>query len=330
MKKFFTPQVKIALVAILAVVVLFLGMQFLKGLSLFSNDAHYKIKFDDITGLSNSTPVYARGFKVGIVRNINYDYDKLGELITVDINVDRTLRIPEGTTAEIISDIMGNVKVELKFAKNSQILKENGWIDGRINDGTLGDLKSMVPSFQKMLPKVDSILGSVNALLADPALKSSMHNIDKITNDLTTSTRELNTLLAQVNGSLPSLVTKTGRVMDNANGLMNNANRGITEARGAIRGAIRGANTMMATLNNKVDGVDVEGTMARVNATIDNLNAFTAKLNSGEGSMGLLLNDASLYNNLNNTVRSADSLLTNLKAHPKRYVHFSIFGRKDK
>lgn len=326
MKKFFTPQVKIALVAILAVVVLFLGMQFLKGLSLFSNDAHYKIKFDDITGLSNSTPVYARGFKVGIVRNINYDYDKLGELITVDINVDRTLRIPEGTTAEIISDIMGNVKVELKFAKNSQILKENGWIDGRINDGTLGDLKSMVPSFQKMLPKVDSILGSVNALLADPALKSSMHNIDKITNDLTTSTRELNTLLAQVNGSLPSLVTKTGRVMDNANGLMNNANRGITEARGAIRGA----NTMMATLNNKVNGVDVEGTMARVNATIDNLNAFTAKLNSGEGSMGLLLNDASLYNNLNNTVRSADSLLTNLKAHPKRYVHFSIFGRKDK
>ena len=326
MKKFFTPQVKIALVAILAVVVLFLGMQFLKGLSLFSNDAHYKIKFDDITGLSNSTPVYARGFKVGIVRNINYDYDKLGELITVDINVDRTLRIPEGTTAEIISDIMGNVKVELKFAKNSQILKENGWIDGRINDGTLGDLKSMVPSFQKMLPKVDSILGSVNALLADPALKSSMHNIDKITNDLTTSTRELNTLLAQVNGSLPSLVTKTGRVMDNANGLMNNANRGITDARGAIRGA----NTMMATLNNKVDGVDVEGTMARVNATIDNLNAFTAKLNSGEGSMGLLLNDASLYNNLNNTVRSADSLLTNLKAHPKRYVHFSIFGRKDK
>ena len=326
MKKFFTPQVKIALVAILAVVVLFLGMQFLKGLSLFSNDAHYKIKFDDITGLSNSTPVYARGFKVGIVRNINYDYDKLGELITVDINVDRTLRIPEGTTAEIISDIMGNVKVELKFANNSQILKENGWIDGRINDGTLGDLKSMVPSFQKMLPKVDSILGSVNALLADPALKSSMHNIDKITNDLTTSTRELNTLLAQVNGSLPSLVTKTGRVMDNANGLMNNANRGITEARGAIRGA----NTMMATLNNKVNGVDVEGTMARVNATIDNLNAFTAKLNSGEGSMGLLLNDASLYNNLNNTVRSADSLLTNLKAHPKRYVHFSIFGRKDK
>ncbi len=326
MKKFFTPQVKIAVVAILAVVVLFFGMQFLKGLSLFSNDAHYKIKFNDITGLSTSTPVYARGFKVGMVRNIDYDYDRLGESITVDIDVDRTLRIPEGTSAEIISDIMGNVKVELKFGKSTTLLKPNGWIDGSINDGTLGDLKSMVPSFQKMLPKLDSILTSVNTLLADPALQSSVHNVDKITANLTTSTRELNTLLAQVNGSLPAMTVKAGKVMDNANGMMVNANNGITEARGAIRGA----NNMMATLNNKVNGLDVETTMAKVNSTLDNMNSFTAKLNSNEGTMGLMLNDASLYNNLNSTMRSADSLLTNLKAHPKRYVHFSIFGRKDK
>ena len=86
----------------------------------------------------------------------------------------------------------------------------------------------------------------------------------------------------------------------------------------------------MATLNNKVDGLDVEGTMAKVNSTLDNMQAFTAKLNSNEGTMGLMLNDASLYNNLNSTMRSADSLLINLKAHPKRYVHFSLFGRKDK
>ena len=121
-------------------------------------------------------------------------------------------------------------------------------------------------------------------------------------------------------------MAKAGKAMDNANGVMVNANRGITEARGAIRGA----NTMMATLNNKVDGLDVEGTMAKVNSTLDNMQAFTAKLNSNEGTMGLMLNDASLYNNLNSTMRSADSLLINLKAHPKRYVHFSLFGRKDK
>lgn len=326
MNKFFTPQVKIAVVAILAVVVLFFGMEFLKGLSIFGNDSHYKIKFNDITGLSTSTPVYARGFKVGVVRNIDYDYDKLGESITVDIDVEKTLRIPEGTTAEIVSDIMGNVKVVLKFGKSTKLLEPNGWIDGGINDGTLGDLKSMVPSMQKMLPKLDSILASVNTLLADPALQSSVHNVDKITANLTTSTRELNTLLAQVNASLPAVTAKAGKVMDNANGLMVNANGGISEARGAIRGA----NDMMSNLNNKMNGLDVEGTMAKVNATIDNMNAFTAKLNSNEGTMGLMMNDPSLYNSLNSTMRSADSLLTNLKAHPKRYVHFSLFGRKDK
>ena len=326
MKKVFTPQVKIAVVALLAIVVLFFGIQFLKGLSLFSNDAHYRIKFNDITGLSTSTPVYARGFKVGVVRNIDYNYDKLGESITVDIEVDKTMKVPEGTTAEIISDIMGNVKVVLKLGESKTLLAANGWIDGRINDGTLGDIKGMVPAIQKMLPKVDSILGSVNSLLADPALRTSLHNVEDITTNLTTTSRELNQLLAQANGALPTVVGKAGRVMDNANGVMLNANKGITEARGAIRGA----NTMMGNLNNKVNELDIATTMAKVNATIDNMNAFTAKLNSNEGTLGLMLNDANLYNNLNNTVRTADSLLTNVKAHPKRYVHFSLFGRKDK
>ena len=234
MGKFFTPQVKIALVAILGVIVLFFGMQFLKGLSIFSTDTHYQMRFSNVSGLSTSTPVYANGFKVGTVKSIEYDYAKPGEPIMVGVDIDKSMNIPEGTKADIISDVMGNVKVDLVLGTSNKTLASNGIIDGRINDGALGRMKDMVPSIQKMLPKLDSILVSVNSLLADPAVRSSIHNVNQITANLTTSTREVNQLLAQMNHSLPALTTKAGRVMDGVNGLMVNANGGITEARGAI------------------------------------------------------------------------------------------------
>lgn len=192
-------------------------------------------------------------------------------------------------------------------------------IDGRINNGALGDMKDMIPTVQKMLPKLDSILASVNTLLADPVLASSLHNVDRITSDLTTSTRELNRLLANVNSEFPRLSAKTGNLMDKAGKTVTNANTAITTA-----------NTMMTTINGKMAAVDVEGTMAKVDKTLANVQTLTDKINKGEGSLGLLINDASLYNNLTNTVRNADSLVVNLREHPKRYVHFSIFGKKDK
>lgn len=299
--KYFTKEVKIALVAIAGVVVLFFGMNFLKGLNIFSSEDNYYVQFSDITGLSSSSPVYADGFKVGVVKDIIYDYSHT-EGSKVLIGVDKQLRIPQGSSAEIVSDMLGNVKVNLLLANNPrEKVAPGGLIKGMINDGAMGKLQDMVPVVEKMLPKLDSIMTSLNAILADPAIRQSLHNVQTITDNLTTSTAQLNTLMAGLNKNVPGMMAKANNVLDN------------TE-----------------TLTANLAAVDVASTMRQVDQTIANVQQLTAKLNSKEGSLGLLMNDTQLYDNLNSTMRNADSLVIDLRQHPKRYVHFSVFGRKDK
>lgn len=319
MKKVFTPEVKIALVAIVGIVVLFFGMQFLKGLDLFSSENIYKIRFNDVSGLSVSNPIYANGYKIGIIKSIDYDYDNPGKIV-VNADVDKNMRIPKGTVAVISSDLMGNVKVDLQLGNGSQgFVEPGGTINGELSTGAMGAIKDAVPTIKALIPKVDSILTSVNALLADPAIAASLHNVQKISGDLTTSTRELNTLLAQLNHQVPGL-------LGNANGLLTDT-RGTM---GRVNGFIGNANGLVNNVNGKISDIDVSGTMAKVDKTLANMEALSNKMNSNEGSLGLLMNDPGLYNNLNRTLSDADSLVVNLKAHPKRYVHFSLFGKKDK
>lgn len=299
--KFFSKEVKIALVAVCGLVILFFGMNFLKGLNLFSTSNTYYISFKDISGLSASSPIYADGYQVGVVKGINYNYDDTGN-ISVVAEVDNRLRIPKGSSAEIVSDMLGNVKVNLLLATNPRERVNPGeTIQGGINDGAFGQMKSMLPTVMQILPKVDSIVTSVNQLLSNPALVRSMQNVEAVTGDLTVTTRRLNNLLASLEGSVPGMMTRTDSILYNANTLAKNLNQ-----------------------------IDVAGTVARVDETLANVEEFTRQLNSNQGTLGLLIRDPALYNNLNSTMRSADSLLIDLKAHPKRYVHFSLFGRKDK
>lgn len=302
MKKFFTKEVRIALVVLVGIVVLFMGMSFLKGMILFSDDYTYRVILGDLSGLTTSTPVYANGYKVGIVKDIEFDYEGSGNGTTVYIGVDKKLRIPASSKAEIESDLMGNMRLNIVMGRDTQVCVEpNGVIPGRINNGAMGELKDMIPTLQALLPKLDSILGSVNTLLADPAIAAMLHNAEAVSANLKTSTTELNSMMVQLNRQIPGLLDNAGKTM---------------------------AHTEQLTGN--LAQVDVAGTMATINATLENCKQLTDKLNSQEGTIGKFLNDPSVYNNLNATMRDADSLVTDLKAHPKRYVHFSIFGRKDK
>ena len=296
-----TKEIKIALVAIVGILIMYFGINFLKGMNLFSTNNAYYMTFDDIQGLGASTPIYADGYKVGTVDGMEYDYKENGPIkVKVDINKD--LRIPQGSKAEIVKDLMGNLQVNLLLANNPrERVEPGGVIPGAVNGGMMDKAANLIPVVEKMLPKLDSILTSVNALLADPALAASLHNVETITSNLTISTRELNTLMAGLNKQVPGMVRK-------ANGVLDNTNR----------------------LTANLASLDVQGTLNKVNQTLESAHQFTEKLNSNQGSLGLLMNDTKLYDNLTSTMSHADSLVIDLKAHPKRYVHFSVFGRKDK
>lgn len=296
-----TKEIKIALVAIVGILVMYFGINFLKGMNLFSTNNTYFITFDDIQGLGASTPIYADGYKVGTVDGLEYDYKENGP-IKVKVDIIKDLRIPQDSKAEIVKDLMGNLQVNLLLANNPrERVEPGGIIPGAVNGGMMDKAANLVPVVEKMLPKLDSILTSVNALLADPALAASLHNVETITSNLTVSTRELNTLMAGLNKQVPGMIGK-------ANGVLDNTNR----------------------LTANLASLDVQGTLNKVNQTLESAHQFTEKLNSNQGSLGLLMNDTKLYDNLTSTMGHADSLVIDLKAHPKRYVHFSVFGRKDK
>ena len=296
--KYLTKEVKIACVGIVAVVILFFGINFLKGINMFKATNYYYVAYDNIGGLTVSSPVYADGYNIGIVRSIAYDHERPGN-VTVEIEVEDGLRIPKGSEAELVTEMLGTVKMNLLLANNPRERVEVGdTIPGHGNNGLMGEAQKMIPVIQQMLPKMDSILVSLNKLLTDPALTETLHNAQRITDNLTVTTSQINNLMEN---DIPQLTGKLNHISDN-----------------------------FVTISDNLAQTDYDAMLRRVDATLANISAVTDKLNSRDNNLGLLLNDTTLYHNLNRTTNGAATLLEDLKAHPKRYVHFSLFGRKDK
>lgn len=299
--KFFTKEVKIALVAILAIVVLFFGMHFLKGMTLFSSNECYYIRFNDISGLSSSSPVYANGYRVGVVQHIDYDYSK-PDCIIASVDLDPKLQLHEGTYAEVVSDFIGNVKLELHLGPvTNHLLAKGDTIEGSQELGLMAKAAAIMPQVEQMMPKLDSILVSLQSLVADPALTGTVHNAEQLTAGLNTAARQLNQLMAQLNRELPQMVSKAEGVLDNTQ-----------------------------TLTGNLSQLDLQATMQRVDQTLANVQQLTAALNSPHGTVGMMLNDARLYENITATMRDVDSLLVDFKQNPRRYINVSVFGKKSK
>lgn len=299
--KYFTNEVKIALMAFVGLVVLFFGLTFLKGLSLFSSDNTYYVQFKDVSGLSPSSPIYVNGFKMGVVERIDYDYSHPDRIVAA-IGLDKKLSVPSGSWAEISSDLLGNVKLELRLGEaTNRMLAVGDTIEGRMHEGVMDKAAEMLPQVAQLLPKMDSILASINTLLEDPAIATTLHNTEQLTAQLASASNDLRRMSAQVGQRLPSMMGRADSMLAN------------TEK-----------------LTGRLAEIDFAATMQRVDGMLANVQQLTAALNEGEGSLGLLLRDEDLYRRLTSTMRDVDSLLVDFKAHPMRYINVSVFGRKAK
>lgn len=285
--------------AIIGIVVLFFGLNFLKGLNPLSSENTFYVAFKDISGLSSSSPIYVNGYRMGVVKGVEYDYSR-PDLIVATVGLNKQLAVPKGTRAEINADFLGNVKLELLLGDASAgMMAEGDTIQGGMREGALDKAAQMVPQVQQMLPKLDSILGSVNALLADPALAQTLHNTEELTARLATASSDLRQMSAVMARQLPSMMSRADGVLANAD-----------------------------SLTGQLAAIDLQATMHKVDALLANIEQITASLNQGQGSIGLLLRDRGLYDHLNATMRDVDSLLIDFKAHPRRYINVSVFGRK--
>lgn len=296
--KYFTKEVKIGIAGIIALCILVYGINYLKGIHLFKPSNYFYVKFENINGLTKSSPVFADGFRVGIVRNLYYNYENPGDVVA-EIDVEPSLRIPKGSSAELATEMLGGVKMNLLLANNPRERYQTGdTIPGNLNNGIMENVTNLMPQIERMLPKLDSILASLNAVLADPAIPATLHNVQDLTASMAGTSRQLEKMM---NNDIPQLTEKLNTIGDN-----------------------------FASVSNDLKEIDYMATMQKVDSTLANVKMITDKLNRKDNTIGLLFNDPTLYNNLSATTANAASLLEDLKSHPKRYVHFSLFGRKDK
>lgn len=295
--KFLTKEVKIGLTGIIALAALFVGLNFLKGINLFKSSNSYYIEFADIKGLAKSGPVFANGYRIGVVHNIEYNYQNPGHVV-VEISVDDNMRLPKGTEAKLVTAMLGGCDLHLTLPTQAQESYAPGdTLKGTDSDGLMDKAESMLPQVEQIVSKVDTLISTLNTLAANPNLAAIMSNANEITANLSASSRQLNALLRN---DMPQLTGKMNRIGDN-----------------------------VVTLTDNLNQLDLQGTLAKVDTTLNYVQLMTEKMNRKDNTLGLLLNDSTLYNNLSNTAGSANNLLIDLKEHPKRYVHFSLFGRKE-
>ena len=296
-KSTFTRELWIGVLGIIAILTIYLLINFFKGINIFSTGEKYYVKFSDIGEIVNTSPVFINGYKVGHVSNVIYNFNNPDE-VYVEMHLDNRLQMPVGSVALINTKLLGSSTISLALGNGDTMIQPGDTLEGRMNTGAMDEAGEMLPKITAMLPKLDSILVSLNSTLANPAINKSVNNIETLTAELNNTATLLNSVLKN---EIPVAADKLIKIEDD-----------------------------LLKMSAQLSEVDYNKLIGSLEASLNNIQEITTALNNGEGTAGMLLKDEALYNKLNNTAEAATLLLEDLKQNPKRYVHFSVFGKKDK
>lgn len=314
-------ETKVGVLTVVAIVLLVLGFNLLKGKSLFSSDKTIYAVYKQVNGLQPSNFVQVNGLKVGSVSDLNILDNNAGRIL-VTLRITKDVEIPRNSVARITGDLLGTKAVQIDFGNANDYLKSGDTIyaavDGSITDALKEQLNPLVKKLETTLSAVDSVLLTVNAIFdttTEGNLRVAVAHLKNTMGNFSATSSSLNRMMDPEKGNVQATFNNLAAISEN---LKNNNDK--------ITGILTNAEKATGTLANG----QLDSSLQDLQHTVANLNLMTNKLNSNDGSLGLLMNDKKVYNNLQSSLGSLNKLLEDLRVNPKRYVHFSLFGKKDK
>ena len=314
-------ETKVGALTAISITLLILGFNFLKGKTLFKTGHYIYARYGDTKGLMVSNPVYINGFQVGTVMEIDNEDASLHNLI-LTLKLKEFYQIPNNSIAIIKENPLGTPSINIQLGNATTFLNAGDTVHTQNNPGMIaGIMDKLGPvglQVQQTLTHLDSVLKNINKIF-DPTTRNNMQeviaNINKTTASLVISSASIQQMLAAQSGSI-------AQSMDNINGFTKN----LADNNNKVTQVLTNVETTTAQLAK----TDFAGTVEQLKTAVNNLNTLITSLNSNKGTLGKLMHDEALYNQLNETLNSANILLDDLRVHPKRYVSLSVFGKKDK
>lgn len=313
----FSKELKAGVIALLAIIGFVLLFQFMKGRSLFTTDNIFYAKYDNVEGLAQSSPVSINGLKVGQVDKIIPQTSKTGQItFIVKITVDNNFEFSKNSALEIFEpSLMGGKEMRINLMYGGQTAKDGDTLKGAFKLGTLGSLSSQVgpvkDQLQTVLYRVDSLMGNANKIFDDQnraEIRALLSNLNKTVGALQTTAGSVNNLVGHNDPKLQ-------KVLDDASVTMQSGKTTLDK---------------YGNLAESIDTKKLNATIANLDVTVGKLNQVIGGIDKGEGSLGKLMKDEQLYNNLNSASTNLNALIEDMKANPKRYINFSVFGKNNK